>query len=330
MKSFEEKKMKRFTKNLERRSGFTIVELLTVMSIIILLTSILVPGLHMAKKFAKEVRQNTQFYHIQEALELFNTDEDGYPLSYAQSAASGTMPDPNGADITTGAHHLAEALLGRDMQGYDPLSTWNAAYDTGNVNVYAREPVASLAQEEASRQRRKGPYLELKHTGAFQVNDLYRAGFGTVYADATAPPARPPYPSPVLTDIYRVNSVTVLAVDGTPTVVKAGTPILYYKANTTSRIFYPSGAPTMNIYNYYDNLALLALGHTIRGVTSERPFIDGILATGRTGPEHFYDSITNPLITPDFRPYNQDSYILMSAGYDGIFGTNDDISNFGQ
>ena len=29
-------------------------------------------------------------------------------------------------------------------------------------------------------------------------------------------------------------------------------------------------------------------------------------------------------------PYNADSYILMSAGRDGLFGTSDDIYNFGH
>ena len=28
------------------------------------------------------------------------------------------------------------------------------------------------------------------------------------------------------------------------------------------------------------------------------------------------------------RPYRADSYILISAGYDGLYGTRDDICNF--
>ena len=48
------------------------------------------------------------------------------------------------------------------------------------------------------------------------------------------------------------------------------------------------------------------------------------------GRDIFYDTITNSKITTQVRPYNQTSYILISAGFDGIFGTPDDIFNFSE
>ena len=57
--------MSKETKN----SGFTIIELLTVMSIIIIIMSILVPALSGARKFAAKVRQKAQFYEISKGLE---------------------------------------------------------------------------------------------------------------------------------------------------------------------------------------------------------------------------------------------------------------------
>ena len=46
-------------------------------------------------------------------------------------------------------------------------------------------------------------------------------------------------------------------------------------------------------------------------------------------PEEFYKATKNEKITIlSGRPYRSDSYILLSAGYDGEYGTDDDIYNF--
>jgi hypothetical protein len=48
-----------------------------------------------------------------------------------------------------------------------------------------------------------------------------------------------------------------------------------------------------------------------------------------TTPKIFYINTKNEKITiTDGRPYRVDSYILLSAGFDGQYGTPDDIYNF--
>ena len=47
----------------------------------------------------------------------------------------------------------------------------------------------------------------------------------------------------------------------------------------------------------------------------------------RTGVQLFYETITNPKVNYD-KPFNAATFILISAGYDGIYGTADDITNF--
>ena len=71
--------MKSTTKQSNKRAAFTIVELLTVMSIIVILIGLLVPALNQVKKFASEVRQKAQLSSIATAIELFNSEFDGYP-----------------------------------------------------------------------------------------------------------------------------------------------------------------------------------------------------------------------------------------------------------
>jgi hypothetical protein len=49
--------------------------------------------------------------------------------------------------------------------------------------------------------------------------------------------------------------------------------------------------------------------------------------------DKFYnESIMDPKVSTIRRawPYRPDSYILISAGADGLYGTNDDICNFGN
>ena len=48
------------------------------------------------------------------------------------------------------------------------------------------------------------------------------------------------------------------------------------------------------------------------------------------GPIRFYEMTRNENITSTVRPVRADSYILQSAGYDGDYGTPDDIFNFPQ
>ena len=298
--------MKSSNKNPNRKSAFTIVELLTIMSIIVILFSLLVPSLGLARKYAKKVKQKNQFRSISIGLELFRTEEDGYP----ESTVLGT------AAFTTGAHHLAEALVGRDLQGFDPVSSWDAADDaTSNPLAYATAPPAEAL---ASLNRRKGPFLQLENIGVFQIEDLY-GNTGTVY-DGNDPPA------PVLTDVYRVKKVSISATK----TLKAGAPILYYKADTASNIFKDLAYTTDKwIFNSEDNQDLIELGQMMDQTQMhyfDPAYTDGIL----NGTELFYEAITNLQVRNIDRPFNRDSYILLSAGFDGIYGTDDDVFNFGD
>jgi hypothetical protein len=128
----------------------------------------------------------------------------------------------------------------------------------------------------------------------------------------------------ILSDVY--NRQTNL---GTGQQTKVGMPVLYYRADLSGTQHDPNGpgvtAKAMIgnnngfIYNSTDNEQLLALGIPPGGATRIQPLTS-----------NFYDFITNPQIITAKRPYQPDSYILISAGWDGEYGTHDDVANFQQ
>ena len=102
------------------QKGFTIIELLTVMSIIIILMGVLVPALSRTRRFARVVTQKHQFYEIDKGLELYRTaHQDTYPDSDPCDMAASPQP-------YCGAMKLCEAMLGQDGMGFHPLSRFLA------------------------------------------------------------------------------------------------------------------------------------------------------------------------------------------------------------
>jgi len=288
--------MKQNTKQSEKRA-FTIIELLTVMSIIIILIGLLVPSLNMAKRYAREVRQKAQFHSIDSALELFSGEWDGYPPSIAK--------DETGDDYC-GAMKLCEALVGQDLMGFNPLSRFRADCTISGADfLYDNPPGQTLYPNTADNLKSRKTYLQ-QTSDAYSMSELYAS---------TAPLDPNLY---VLCDVYnRVkHRVTGKGV---------GMPILYYKADTLGYTHDPNiGGMLYNdnkdhIYNYMDNDELVTLPPPFN------PAVAHPLSTGST----FYDITKDSRISMDEgRPYRPDSYILISAGFDGLYGTDDDIFNF--
>ena len=98
--------------------------------------------------------------------------------------------------------------------------------------------------------------------------------------------------------------------------VTAGAPILYYRANTAEKTI-------RGIYNAYDNDAIVQIMQVADN--REQP-----LGRSANQFQYFYDYIRDPKIDARAWPYKPDSYILISAGVDGRYGTGDDIRNFGN
>jgi type II secretory pathway pseudopilin PulG len=292
-----------------KKTGLTIIELLIVLGIIAILVGLLVPSLSAVKKMAKETKQKAQFATIELALEAFKNDDGDYPPSYW------TLPPNTGSDYC-GSQKLAEALLGWDLLGFHPNSAWRAdgldagggpgTYDPAQTRDINGDGIPDTFDE------RKGPYLELSNVGAFRLVDLFSPN--------SVAPLNPD--TFVICDVFGAKKVTMLkgvdAVTGQPISVneKAGAPILYYKANT-------SGKFLNEVYRVSDNDALVMAKQQADG--REHP-----LSRPANQYEFFYNYIRDPKITARPWPYRSDSYILISAGVDGLYGTSDDICNFGN
>jgi len=282
------------------RAAFTIVELLTVMSIIVILIGLLVPALNQVKRYAYGVRQMAQLKSIDTAIELFNSEFDGYP-------DSGRLGPDN--KPYCGAMRLCEAVMGQDLQGFHPDSIFRSDGTDGIKALYPDANSVTPAAYRDNLSMRKGPYLQPENANAYRILDLY-------------PSAGPFDPRHfVLCDVF--NRVTHRG-----TGKKVGMPILYYKANTANtnhNVANPDDP--MNIYNYMDNQQLLMLGKPWdQSATAGTPHRLAV-ENGKAGVR-FYKNTQNEKVTTAFRPYRADTYILISAGWDGEYGTPDDVCNF--
>jgi len=325
-----------------RRAAFTLIELLTVMAIITLLIGILTPSLSAARNRATKTAILAQINAMSTGLEAFKNDEDEYPASNAVLMADDpiTNPDPDMADWEVGttaaplqgAHLLKDAMVGRDFLGYDPRRTnTTIGYDRWDPTNDRREP-----------------YIKVDGVSVTSRSEPPEDGFGIIQPIARTIPSETGSGSAALdVNVFRD---------------KFGFPILYYRASpianqNTPIIQTTNAAPNTffgdGVYDGVDNAVFTSYTtpmsrHRIRDAnqlltvlmgTPPAPGLPlGRESLGGAGGNEFAEFIrsfrattfdtTNPrdIVWP--RPVNSDTFILLSAGKDGNYGTLDDIANF--
>ena len=226
------------------------------------------------------------------AAELSKHEFDVYPPSDAN--------DPTGRPYC-GSMKLAEALMGQDLLGFHGKSIFRRdGLDAEGTLLYPADiDGLPVALRDSSLKARKGPFLQAENANACRLVDIYGKGNTGSFAENTF----------VLCDPYaRVR----------PSGQRTGMPILYYRANpsgTAHDVVNPDNP--QNVFNYRDNQALLALG------APGRPGETHPLAN----PKRFYLNTQNRK-TSKSMPSWGNSFIFISAGQDGLYGTADDICNF--
>jgi type II secretory pathway pseudopilin PulG len=314
-----------------KRSGLTVIEILVVVGIIALLVGLLLPAVHTVQKMAKDTKQRAQFTAIGLGLAAFKNDYGDYPPSNWMDPTMVGAPQDY-----CGAQKLAEALVGWDLLGFHPDSAWRADGLDKAAGPTTYDPLHT-DPTEAGLKKRKDRYLELDTANAFRLGESTPGARDGLFVDTTSLAGTLAPNTHVLCDVFTVNERKILLTPASvlptgtvipPKLVSPGTPILYYKANPTSKLHRDPTNLTRteyNIYNARDCWPLVSLGR----------LADGALATAarRTHPladfDYFYEYIRDPKVQARPWPYRSDSYLLISAGADGLYGTDDDIRNFG-
>ena len=276
-------------KRLANSDGFSVIEMVAVIAIIAILVALLIPALNMAYEMANTVRQRAQFSSIESALEAFRTDFGDYPQSYENGYTCGSLPD-----TYCGAQKLAEAIVGYDAFGFHPDSVFSRHNTTDQCDEAALGPVYDYT-DPTNLDKRKGLYLELETANAVKLQSLYASSGGLVGV--------------LKADTY-ILADTFSKVKNKATQKQTGMPILYYKADTSKFNHSPDPAALdSNIYDVRDN-------EQIANLLSLYP------------PEKFYEHTLNPNFVSPPRPYRAETFILQSAGPDGLYGNGDDVFNF--
>jgi len=316
------------------RTGFTLVELLVVIAIIVLLIGLIAPSLSGARDQARAAKIANTLKGIGDGMELFRGQNEeefhGYPPS-----ALADDPTESGTNELWGAQWAVRYLMGKDLNGYIPRravpsNMFNDDPDYTQKDWYSDAPSGNNGESL----QRVQPYVPRDGVKVKQVGDL--PGLPGENAPELTPEQEK---APVFVDDYNY-------------------PILYYRANPrmAARANAPIARPTNEdpaaIYTFEDND--LFTGHCMGstclfsgwdfGSGSDHPIDDfGPEATPDTRDlkdypwvyyildKNSYNASANPNDANAPRtanPHNRDRFILISAGKDGLYGTQDDVKNF--
>ncbi len=279
--------------NRDRTTGFTLIELLTALGIVAILIALLLPALKKVRALAFDIKQKGQINAVEIAIEAYNVDFGRYPSS-GNVGADNIPKDETGFLPYYGSEKLAEALLGYDLLGVHK----NVPLNFSKIGMDYDRTAANLAE-------RKGPYLEadkMSPVESISDEDIFNLMGGGHY----------------ISDVYGRDNL------------KMGLPLLYYKARPEKKVQNPtSGLTADKVYDYRDsNMPFDNVSGELEMYTQGYTNIWG---TSIANAEDAFDKfITNNEISTDIVkiPYRPQSYLLISAGADGVYGTVDDVCNF--
>lgn len=252
-------------------------------------------------KLIKSSEQNRLLREIEIGLELFRNDFAEYPYSWQRESAL-TIPDPN---LYMGSNILTEALLGLDLLGFHHQSYFRSDGLNPNTGqpLYITGPDMPMDKARASINMRAGTFLDLDEVHVFRLEDIYE-DVGEFNGSSL-----------VLCDVYERTRHSGK---------KTGMPILFFKARpwNISQDYQDAEGIEDDIYYYPDNKALLELG-TAGNAIPRHPLGDGV-----NDFQDFENMVLDTRVTVWKMPHRRDSYILVSAGPDGLYGTGDDVCNY--
>jgi len=332
--------------------AFTLVEMMVVVAIIALLLAALLPAFGAVKRQAKIAQANAQFKALDTGINAFRAEAalgGALPPSVSDSGElRKQIADPRNVSPDTkvtvaGAHLLVHAMIGADGLGTpgfrdinrDPKGLWSddthKNLDNSNIKqcgIYAIGDTGDTAGKEKFPRYGGAGYVDEKmKERAKTLEELLNEG------KVLNPPTTPE-----------------IAVKERMFMDPWDHPILYYKANPTAlRMTAATDKP--GIYRQEDNDIITG---TQGGVTPEEDGLD--FGQGKDGGHLHHIRIAKSLdptekiediksLNDDYKysfarfiidasvkarptPVQKDSYLLISAGPDARYGTDDDVLNW--
>lgn len=120
----------------KQQRGFSLIELVVVMSIIVLLSGVGFVSYTNANKASRDAKRKSDIEQIRAALEMYRTEEGSYPSTLGQLGSSGYLPnyeryrDPKDTNLeyTYRTSSLSAACTGRKYEVCTNLEVEGSAY----------------------------------------------------------------------------------------------------------------------------------------------------------------------------------------------------------
>jgi type IV pilus assembly protein PilA len=130
----------------ERQKGFSLIELLIVVAIILIIAAIAIPNLLRAKMAANEASAVGSIRTINTTAVEYSTTYGGYPPSLA------SLGGPAGGSATSSSAELIDAVLaGGTKSGYSFAYTTGSTDNNGNILAYTLTAVPTSAGTTGQR-----------------------------------------------------------------------------------------------------------------------------------------------------------------------------------